>query len=321
MRKLHLLAVFLLILSACSIEDEPSKTPPEEVPFTEGTSLIFASKEEAQKLMGTSDEYTKGLTKFDIASRTHNAANDQEQQYLAFASEQAQEWEENEIAVLKILINNVKGKIEKLGLKLNFPKKIRLVKSTLKEEGGAISYTRTDYIVFKGEVTEDFIIHELFHILTRFNPEKKDELYRTINFNKSNRINYPASIHDHVITNPDAPFLEHTVNLTIGGEQKEAVFILYSDKDFTSGSFLDYMQQKLMLIEGSGENKKPVLVEGSPVLLNFSEASDLREKIGRNTSYTLHPEEILADHFIALVKPKETKDPAFIEAMKNVLVK
>lgn len=323
MQKTNLLAIFFLFsLLACSIEDDPDITPSkEEVPFVDGTALVFVSQEEAQKLMGTSDEYSKALTKFDIASRTQNPANNQEQQYLAFAAAQAREWQENEVDVLRILIGDVKTKIEDLGLKLNFPKKIKLVKSTLQEEGGVISYTRADYIVMRGEVNEEFIIHELFHILTRYNPEKRDELYKTIGFNKSNRITYPSAINDHIVTNPDAPFLEHTINLTIDGAQKEAVFILYSGKDYESGSFFEQMLQKLMLVEGSANNKAAVLVDDKPVLYDFSAASDLTEKLGGNTNYTLHPEEILADHFVMLVKPKTAANPTFIESMKNVLRK
>lgn len=323
MHKLHLSVMFLaLALASCSIDDEPERPlPDDEVSFVDGTTIVFASLEEAQKLMGTSDEYSQALTKFDIASRTHNPANTKEQDYLSFAAAQAQEWQGNETAVLRILINNVKAKIENLGLQLDFPKRIRLVKSSLQEEGGAVSYTRTDYIVVKGEVTEDFIIHELFHLLTRFNPDKQDELYKTINFHKSNRISYPPAIKDHTVTNPDAPFLEHTINLTIDGEEKEAVFILYTGKDYVSGSFFNLWQQKLMLVEGGTNNKAPVLVNNMPVLLDFSAASDLKDKIGRNTSYTLHPEEILADHFIALVKSENVSDPAFIEAMRAVLTK
>src|SRR5690606_29697576 len=293
MQKLHLWLFFLaVIISSCSVEDSPENLPKEEVQFVGDTKLIFVSQEEAAKLMGTSDEYSKGMSKYDIASRTRNPANNREEQYLAFAAAQAQEWEEDEITVLRVKINQVKEKIEGLGLKLSFPKEIKLIKSTLEEEGDVISYTRTNYMVFKGEVNEEFIIHELFHILTRYNPEKRDEIYKTIGFNKSNRITYPSAINDHIVTNPDAPIIEHTINLTIDGAQKEAVFILYSGKDYESGSFFEQMLQKLMLVEGSANNKAAVLVDDKPVLYDFSAASDLTEKLGGNTNYTLHPEEI-----------------------------
>lgn len=322
MRKIPLGLICLAVsFYSCTVDDTPEYLPKGEVQFVGETKLTFVTKEEAAQLMGTSDEYSKALSKFDIASRTQNPASDQESQYLAVASAQAQEWEEDEITVMSVKIRQVKEKIEKLGLNLPFPSEIKLIKSSLEEEGGVISYTRNNYIVFKGDVTEDFIIHELFHILTRFNPDKRDELYKTINFNKSNRITYPEAIQDRIVTNPDAPFLEHTITLTIDGVEREAVFILHAESDYESGSFFNQMKQKLMLVEGPANDKKPVLIDGQPILLDFSAASDLKDKIGRNTDYTLHPEEILADHFIILVKPKTAADPAFIEAMKAALTK
>ena len=75
------------------------------------------------------------------------------------------------------------------------------------EEGGAVSYTRENYIVVRGLVNEASLIHELFHILTRFKPEKRNALFKTILiFTESNRIEYPEGIRDFIITNPDAPF-------------------------------------------------------------------------------------------------------------------
>lgn len=321
MPKLHVFLILLIVLlQSCSVNETPEQ-PKEEVPFVNGTKIVFISQKEAAKMMGTSDEYTQSMSRFDIASRTYNPANTQEQQYLSFAAEQALEWDENEISVLKIKINQVKAKIESLNLKLSFPKDIKLIKSTLKEEGDVISYTRANYIVLKGDVTEDYVIHELFHILTRYNPAKRDELYKTINFHKTNRIKYPDVIKDHIVTNPDAPFIEHIINLSIDGENKEAVIILYTGKDYEGGLFINQMQKKLMLVEGGENSKEPVLVEGHPVLLDFTAASDLKDKIGRNTNYTLHPEEVLAEHFIMLVKPEPASDPAFIDAMKAALTK
>src|SRR5690606_13105876 len=113
MRKLQLWLVCLAVISSsCSVDDSPENLPKEEVQFVGDTKLIFVSKEEAAKLMGTSDEYSQALSKFDIASRTRNPANNQEEQYLAFAAAQAREWEDDEITVLRVKINQVKEKIE-----------------------------------------------------------------------------------------------------------------------------------------------------------------------------------------------------------------
>ena len=328
MKKLLFVLSFIGLFMGCVTDENPTDEPPGtepiiEVPFIEGTTIVFNSKEAGSKLLGTSDRYTKELSKFDVISKTKSESNTTEQDYLEYASLQALEWTEEEKAEVRDQIQTIRTKVEDLGLNLEFPEKIHLVKSTMKEEGGFTSYTRENYIVIKGSVSEDFLTHELFHILSRFNEDTRDELFKTINFEKTNRIEYPEAIKDHIITNPDAPFLEHTIVLQIDGVPQEVVFILHSEEDWDGGQFTDYLKQKLMVVEGDANNKAPKLVNNMPVLRDFEDASNLKSKIGNNTSMTYHPEEILAEHFVILVMDKEDQmdAPAYIEAMKAVLQK
>ena len=46
---------------------------------------------------------------------------------------------------------------------------------------------------------------------------------------------------------------------------------------------------------------RPVLVDGTPQILPWKDLPDLSEKIGRNTGYLIHAEEMLADNFALLV--------------------
>ncbi|MEX2592396.1 MAG: hypothetical protein WD426_06450 [Anditalea sp.] len=323
--KKSLIALSLIVwFAGCNTTEdgEPTGTDPEnEVPFIEGTTIVFNSKDEASKLLGTSDRYTQELSKFDVISKTESKSNTTEQDYLDYAAQQALDWTDEEKASVRAQILGVRTKIEDKGLNLDFPEKINLVKSSMNEEGGFTSYTRENYIVIKGSVSEEYITHELFHILSRFNPDTRNELFKTINFVESNKIEYPEAIRDHIITNPDAPFLEHTLEVQIDGAQEEVVFILHSEEDWDGGSFTEYMKQKLMVVEGGPTNKTPTLIGNMPVLKNFEDASNLKSKIGNNTSYTLHPEEILAEHFVMLVMGKEVSAPSYIEAMKEVLLK
>ncbi|SHM35486.1 hypothetical protein SAMN04488057_101180 [Cyclobacterium lianum] len=332
MKKLSIYPLLLLIImAACTVEEpnppqepedpeNPAPRDPEiEVPFIEGTNIVFTPLEEAAERLGTSDSYTELLSKFDLASRTKNKASTEEEDYLTYASQQAQAWTEEEKTVLEERILGIKDKIEAMGLQLEFPEEILLIKSTMEEEGGAVSYTRENYIVVRGLVNESFLIHELFHILTRFKPEVRKDLFETINFYESNRIAYPESIRDFVITNPDAPFLEHTITLQIDGQSEEVVFILISEEEWDGGSFFTYLKQRLMFVEGGDDDKQATLVDNMPVLKNFAAATDLKQKIGDNTSYTLHPEEILAEHFVMLLQEAEVPEPSYLEAMKTVL--
>ena len=328
MKKRILYPFFLLaMVMACTVDNpepkEPAKPGPRDpdivVTIDENTSIIFTPKEEAAEKLGTSDSYTKAMTKFDLASRTKNKENTKEEDYLTFAAQQAQAWTKEEKTILEARILGIKDKINALGLQLEFPEENLLIKSTLEEEGGAASYTRENYIVVRGLASESFLIHELFHILTRHKPEKRTALFETINFIKSSRVAYPASIRDLVITNPDAPFLEHTITLEIDGSSQEVVFILIAEEAWDGGSFFTYIKQKLMLVEGGANDKKATLVDNMPVLKNFAAATNLKQKIGNNTDYTLHPEEILADHFVMLVQQQNVPDPSYIDAMKAIL--
>jgi hypothetical protein len=49
---------------------------------------------------------------------------------------------------------------------------------------------------------------------------------------------------------------------------------------------------------------------------------DFQEKIGRNTTYIIHPEEILADNFVHLVRQREKlATPRIVEELQKVLEK
>ncbi|MDN3689563.1 hypothetical protein [Cyclobacterium jeungdonense] len=328
MKKLLLYPFFLLALAmACTVDDpDPIPDPDEDprdpdivVPIDENTSIVFTPQAEAAERLGTSDTYTQTLSKFDLTSRTQNKESTEEEDYLTFASQQAQAWTAEEKTILEERILGIKEKIDALGLQLEFPEEILLIKSTMNEEGGAVSYTRENYIVVRGLVNESFLIHELFHILTRFKPEIRSDLFETIHFTESNRISYPEGIRDLVITNPDAPFLEHTITVEIDGESEEVVFILISEEEWDGGSFFTYLKQRLMFVEGPADEKQATLVDDMPILRNFAAAADLEQKIGTNTEYTLHPEEILAEHFVMLVLEQEVPEPSYIDAMKVIL--
>ncbi len=303
-------------------DNDPPRTPRDPdrvVDFGDEVILFFAPKDEGAELMGTSDAYTSELSRFDLISRTRNQASIEEEDYLEFASQQALDWTQEERQVLTERFLEIKEKIQSKGLKLDFPDEILLVKSTMAEEGNAVSYTRENFIVLRGIVNESSLVHGLFHILVRYNPEKENELYKTINFHETNRIEYPEAIKDLVITNPDGPFLHHTIKLEIEGQEEEVVFILISEEEWDGGSFFDYMKQRLMLIEGGSGAKAAKLVDQQPVLKSFDAATNLEQKVGRNTTYRIHPAEILAQHFVSLVLSRDVPDPSFIDAMRDVL--
>ncbi|MDB5490436.1 MAG: hypothetical protein JWO78_285 [Micavibrio sp.] len=130
----------------------------------------------------------------------------------------------------------------------------------------------------------------------------RESLYRLIGFEKCNEVELPPALKHQKISNPDAPINDHFIKITVSGEEHMAVPIVFSrTKEYDPGkekNFFRYLKFKLMLVErDTGGKVAPLNRNGRPVLLNPDAVEGFFEKIGRNTTYIFHPEEILAENF------------------------
>ena len=61
-------------------------------------------------------------------------------------------------------------------------------------------------------------------------------------------------------------------------------------------------------------------MKGQPVVINPREEQAFLDKIGQNTNYIIHPDEILADNFVRLVMSDDNvPTPQIIDEMRRVL--
>ena len=313
------------LLSGCADDDETTTVTglpaasSETISFLEDYTIVFADSLRARDLLQSSDEYTQQLGLFDLQSKTQNAEATTEGDYLAHAARQARNWTADEITALRTIIASAEARIEALDLRLDLPSEIVLVRSTMQEEGGAAGYTRSNFIVLGGRLSEYLFLHELFHVYSRANPTVRDALYATIGFRKTNEIVLPEPLATRKISNPDAPVHDHVVRVTIDGVAQDAIFVLYSERDYVQGTFFDYLNKSLLLVEGEGGNQQAQLENGQPVLRRYDEATDLRQIIGRNTDYDIDPEEVMADHFTLLVLGAPVPEPELLEQARAIL--
>jgi hypothetical protein len=169
--------------------------------------------------------------------------------------------------------------------------------------------------------------HELFHILSSHNPELRDRLYRIIHFEPTSEIELPEALQSQRLTNPDAPSNRHVVYLDKDGQKIPVVPVLISkSKEFQPGGLFANLDFKLMVLEKHQDEKQqdkfvPKLVDGNPQFFSPSEATDYLQKIGRNTGYIIHPEEVLADNFSMLILGRAVRDKWVIDAMRAALKK
>lgn len=288
--------------------------------------LHFASVEEAKALLATEDSFTEAWSQFDIDSRMGESGSTKDA-LMQHIREQVVPWSDEDRTKLSSSLERVRKKISDNDLIIPLPDKITVVKTTGKEEGGAGGYTRGEYIVFCGgfsDMKEDdvdrFFVHELFHVVSRNNPELRERLYKIIGFGIMPSIEYPDVLKPYRITNPDATQTDSYIVLKVGKrESVPCMMILYSTKPYDGGSFFNYLNIGFLELEGE-EEMSPVINDEGPVIHNMNEVSGFYEQVGKNTQYIIHPEEIMADNFSYAMLGKEgLKSPIIVNRVRKVL--
>jgi hypothetical protein len=319
----RILRSFLLILFVSSSLFAQSN----EFQLQQGTVVKLVEGNRAKELIMTPDTYTSVFSKFDIKSKSENTDASTVDDYMKFASKQIVGWTADEKKSFKKIVESVSKKISKLGLKLKMPAEIEIIKTTMAEEGGADGYTRGAYICLgekdvdgKYETLEKLFIHELFHVLSRFDNDMREKVYNVFGFKKCNEVSYPTEIAELRISNPDAPHNNFYITVESEGKPVDAMLILYADKPYDGGSFFTYLRLGMLAVEGDEMNKKPVYKDGKPLILELNNVKGFFKQVGKNTNYIIHAEEMSAEQFVMLLN--ETKDlpnPELIEAMKNAM--
>ncbi len=295
-------------------------------------TMHFASQSEGRQILTARDEFSQRLSPFDRSARMKTEKAVSESELLTFIGKNVAEWNKDETQAVQSAIEACQPQLRDLRLAL--PPTVQLIKTTGTEEGNA-AYTRATAIVLPQSVLgkdqkdlQKLICHELFHILSRQNPELREKLYGIIGFTKCNEIELPPELARRKITNPDAPRNDHFIRLTIDGAESLAVPILLSKVEMydvkRGGEFFDYLQFQFLIVDKDARsgNLKPVIEGSSPRLAGMERVSGFMEQVGRNTDYIIHPEEILADNFALLVLDAEkVTSPEILQKMRAVFLR
>lgn len=246
------------------------------------------------------------------------------QELMRFIADQARDWSKEDKQRMQEAADSLNSHIKALNLSLTLPQEIRILKTTMAEEGGAGGYTRMDYIVVEEQIARMkpqqasyLLAHELFHVLTRNNPDFREKMYKLIGFNiVPEEFEVPADLRDVVITNPDVNRFDSYARFRIKDEERPCAMLIYANKPYEGGSFFNYLTIGLMpLKDGKAEQK-----DGKTVIYGIKDAENFFEQVGRNTNYIINPEEILAENFAFLLTRKPvTGTPELIEKMRQAL--
>jgi len=298
--------------------------------FIKKSTLVMADSSLAAKIVSSQDDYTKHLGAYDLSIASSNGAEPALDNFLEHLAKNVREWNSEEIEKFKAFAAQADSQLADLNIKL--PKEIILIKTSSYEYGGiTAAYTRQNAIM----ITEKFLkvsderlyelfLHEIFHIYSRENPGKKAALYKIIGFFQAGDVSLPDDLYNRRISNPDAPDLNTYINLIVNGDTATYTPIMYARQTpydpSKPGGIFQSSAFGLIKVQGNADLYVPVYENGLPVIINPAEVDDFWKKIGRNTQYIIHPEEIMASNFVYLVTKKEgLPNPEIIEAMRKVI--
>ena len=161
MKVLSVITLLTLLSISCAHEAKNQSSPNST---SETITPAFLKQEEAALLLQKEDEHIRRWSSFDLASHTVGIEGGK-QGYLQFAGAQTRNWNDAEMALLQKSSQSINQIIREKELKLPFPEEVRLIKSTIKEEGGAGGYTRDTYIVLIDRLLEhpEYVTNLLAH--------------------------------------------------------------------------------------------------------------------------------------------------------------
>jgi hypothetical protein len=189
--------------------------------------------------------------------------------------------------------------------------KIQLIKTKGTYYGAGVYYTRENCIIIpEGQLNAEnksllrTLIHEISHIYTRYNPKKKNALYALLGYNKLPNLELSDFLKKRVIYNPDGVDLSYAIEVTdSSGRNFKAIPAMYSR--FSSYKNLPLLKSFIFQLFEVSENNGNWTVKQNNIGYSEEELFGYWEKIGRNTRYTIHPDEIIADNFTFLAMSSE----------------
>ncbi|UCH48510.1 MAG: hypothetical protein JSU95_01430 [Betaproteobacteria bacterium] len=300
-----------------------------KVPLGTDSVVIFAPRQVASEIMAADDEYTSRMSQFDRMLRLKTESPVSRSQYFAHMAGNTLDWTEADRNRLRPLLTRLASALA--GYDLPLPPTVLLIKTTGNEEVGE-GHTRANAIALplrsfaEDDETLFFLLaHELFHVMSRYDARFRQQAYALVGFRIGPELQLPGAIAPLQITNPDAPRHDSFIDVYVDGQAITVVPVLLSRSavfDLEIGEDLDdYWTLRLLVVEKSpgSEALTPQMRNGAPVLLRLRRVTGFIDQIGRNTTYIIHAEEVLAENFAFLVTGETVAEPQRVEALRRLL--
>lgn len=307
------------------------------LPTAHGSELILLNSSEARTRFRRPDIFVESMSDFDRQARLRSMVAVSQEQYLDYIGQQLLDWDADSI----LQVSDVVIEIQKMSLLryFSFPPMIYVLLTNGNDENNK-AYCRGSNIIvlsrFKTSIKAALapsleatvpppvpetdpsswaksLTHELFHIWSRNNLQLRNKLYESIGYHVSNQLfELPFELQPLKMTNPDVATCSEYIKVQIDGVDTNVTPVLYAKRPYDGGGFFDYLQARLLILT---EDLKSI---GRTI--GYKEIEGFYEQVGRNTTYIIHPEEIMADNFVLLIKEaKDVSSPEVLDKMKTIL--
>ena len=315
--------LLLLALIAIALPAHGQRAPGGAAP-----AFVFATAAEGSALLGTRDEYVRATMPLERSAKLRTAEPVDEKRFLEHMRGTTLDWTEEQRAnlgkITELLIRFLKD------VKWRMPERMLVLQTQRLEDD--LPHTRANGIVLptsfytRGGGTVAYVMaHEVFHVMTRHNPELKEQLYAAIGFKRCETVSIPPAIARLKITNPDTVEDRHTIAVRHRGQSVEAMpYIRFpSEKIDPRQGFATQVQVAWLLVDRKGSHC--AARDGADASVDPNELEGLFEQIGRNTQYLFHAEEVLAENFVALFlmtlggKAPDMPSPEVLEKIRKII--
>ena len=292
----------------------------------------YASAKEGRELMLSNDEYFNNCSQNDLDYRMQKTGATLEE-YRNASADGVKSFNIFEMYFMEHRIASIQKKLEKNSLEFPDIEEFVFIKTNMKYESGNNGYTHGTQIYLASanvslfpflfwdslftENAEMLICHEMFHCLSRTNPDFRAQMYSVINFSVAESdFELPECVRDRYLSNPDVEHHNAYSTFNIEGQDIECFLVWTTTESFsdTHGRFSDYDETVLVPIDGSN------------IYYTIDQVSNFDEMFGSDSDYADDPEEIMAYSFTdAVIFGMEGRDgngysdPEIISGILDIL--
>ncbi|MCR5503772.1 MAG: hypothetical protein K6F53_12275 [Lachnospiraceae bacterium] len=278
----------LLVLNVCGTEISAHRIPHR-----------FASAKEGRDRLLANTRYYGQFTQNDIDYRMKKSGATIDELLKASADEIG-DFSLFDKYIIDRNIARMARSLRKNGYELPKLQEIVYIRTDMTTEGIAASgYTHGNEIYLNstnvlasvipgaGEYFYHLMWHELFHCLTRNNPDFRADMYSLIHFTVGDSdYEIPPCLQEKVYSNPDVEHHDSYATFVIDGRETECFVAWIVTEDYAEG-------------QSSRPDTMAVLVptDGTDTYYSKEQVSNFDEVFGKNTDNVSDPEECMADNF------------------------